>query len=155
MLGPMLALVARSDWPNHHTGSAAAKRDTVMRTNLFITMFLSAFLAATASAQVSLKKKAVVYIGSAANTTAPATVVAKKVRAATPEWKKIESDGIDPDSARGKQLITKMNQRIRKAVKAVADSENRDMVTRKKDMKDDRGRDVVDLTDLVIAEIEA
>jgi len=126
-----------------------------MRTNLIVSLFLTAFLAATASAQVSLKKKAVVYVGSAANTSAPATVVEKKVRAATPEWKKIKSDGIDPDSARGKQLITRMNQRIRKAVKAVADSESRDLVTRKKDMRDDRGREVVDLTDLVIAEIEA
>jgi hypothetical protein len=126
-----------------------------MRTNLIVSLFLTTFLAATASAQVSLKKKAVVYVGSAANTTAPATLVAKKVRSATPEWKKIKSDGIDPDSARGKQLITKMNKRIRKAVKAVADSESRDMVTRKMDLRDDQGREVVDLTDLVIAEIEA
>ncbi|MFN3244153.1 MAG: hypothetical protein ACE37K_21790 [Planctomycetota bacterium] len=126
-----------------------------MRTNLIVSLFLTTFLAATASAQVSLKKKAVVYVGSAANTSAPATLVAKKVRSATPEWKKIKSDGIDPDSARGKQLITKMNKRIRKAVKAVADSESRDMVTRKMDLRDDQGREVVDLTDLVIAEIEA
>ena len=120
----------------------------------FYSMLFSAFLAATAVGQVSLKKKAVVYIGSAANTSAPATVVAKKVRAATPEWQKIIGSGIDPDSARGKQLITKMNERIRKAVQSVAGVENRDMVTRKKDMKDARGRDVVDLTDLVIDELE-
>lgn len=126
-----------------------------MRTNLIVSLFLSAFLVASASAQVTLKRKAVVYVGSSANTTAPATVVETKVRAATPEWQKIEDEGIDTNSARGKQLITKMNQRIRKAVKAVADAENRDMVTRKKDMKDDRGREVVDLTDLVIDQIKA
>jgi len=125
-----------------------------MRTKIH-TLLLAVLLAASVSAQVTLKKKAVVYVGSAANTTAPATLDASKVRLATPEWKKIQSSGIDPSSARGKQLVTKMNLRIRQAVKAVADAEGRDMVTRKKDLKDDRGRDVVDLTDLVITEIEA
>ena len=125
-----------------------------MRTKIH-TLLLAVLLAASVSAQVTLKKKAVVYVGSAAITTAPATLDASKVRLATPEWKKIQGSGIDPSSARGKQLITKMNLRIRQAVKAVADAEGRDMVTRKKDLKDDRGRDVVDLTDLVITEIEA
>lgn len=125
-----------------------------MRTKLH-TLLLAVLLASSISAQVTLKKKAVVYVGSASNTSAPATLDAAKVRLATPEWKKIQSSGIDPNSARGKQLITKMNQRIRQAVKSVADAEGRDMVTRKKDLKDDRGRDVVDLTDLVITEIEA
>ena len=125
-----------------------------MRTKLH-TLLLAVLLANSISAQVTLKKKAVVYVGSASNTSAPATLDAAKVRLATPEWKKIQSSGIDPNSARGKQLITKMNQRIRQAVKSVADAEGRDMVTRKKDLKDDRGRDVVDLTDLVITEIEA
>jgi len=117
-------------------------------------LFLFVSLSAVASAQVTLRKGAKVYHGSAANTTAPATVKERKVRAATPEWKKIESDGIDPQSARGKQLITKMNARIRKAIKAVADAESCDLVTRKKDLKDDRGRTVVDLTDEVVRKIE-
>ena len=124
-----------------------------MRT-IIISLLLPLVLTVAASAQVTLKRKAVVYIGSAANTSAPATVDEKKVRASTPEWQKIERDGIDPGSARGKQLITKMNDRIRKAVKSVADDEGRDMVTRKKDLKDDRGRDVADLTDAVISELE-
>ena len=123
-----------------------------MRIQIY-SLLIFALVAACATAQVSLKKKAVVYIGSAANTSAPATVDAKKVRAATPEWQKIQNTGIDPDSARGKQLITKMNQRIRKAVTEVADAEGRDMVTRSSDMKDDRGRQVVDLTDLVVSEL--
>lgn len=125
-----------------------------MRTKLHTTL-LAVLCAVSLPAQVSLKKKAVVYVGSAANTTAPATLDAAKVRLATPEWQKIQRSGIDPNSARGKQLITKMNQRIRQAVKSVADAEGRDMVTRKKDMKDDRGRDVMDLTDLVVSEIKA
>ena len=125
-----------------------------MRTNLIVHLFFTAFLAAAASAQVTLEKKAVVYVGSAANTSAPATVDEEKVRESTPEWKQIQDEGIDPSSARGKQLITKMNKRIRTAVKSVADSEGRDMVTRKRDMKDDRGREVVDLTDQVVRKIE-
>ena len=128
--------------------------DSVMRTTLIVSLFLSAILSATASAQVTLRRGAVVYTGSAANTTAPATVNAKKVRDATPEWQKIESEGIDPQSARGKQLITRMNSRISKAVKRVADSESKDMVTRKKDLKDDRGRTVTDLTSKVVAKIQ-
>lgn len=127
-----------------------------MRTNLIfiLSLFLSFTLSTSAHAQVTLKKRAVVYTGSAANTTAPATVSEKKVRAATPEWQKIQSQGIDPQSARGKQLITRMNARISKAVKSVADSESCDLVTRAKDLKDDRGRTVTDLTDLVVAKIE-
>lgn len=125
-----------------------------MRTTLIVSLFLSAILSATASAQVTLKKGAVVYTGSAANTTAPATVNEKKIRAATPEWQKIQDEGIDTTSARGKQLITRMNSRISKAVKAVADAESKDMVTRKKDMKDDRGRTVADLTRKVVDKIK-
>jgi hypothetical protein len=125
-----------------------------MRTTLIVSLFLSAILSAAASAQVTLKKGAVVYTGSAANTTAPATVNEKKVRAATPEWQKIVDEGIDPQSARGKQLITRMNSRINQAVESIADSESKDMVTRKKDLKDDRGRKVTDLTSKVVAKIQ-
>ncbi|MFK7742224.1 MAG: hypothetical protein AB8H80_18060 [Planctomycetota bacterium] len=106
------------------------------------------------AAQVTLKKGAVVYCGSASNTSAPATVDHKKLRAATPEWQKIEANGIDPDSARGRQLISKMNKRIRKAVQSVANAESRDLVTRESDLKDDRGREVVDLTDAVVDKLE-
>lgn len=122
--------------------------------HLIVTIFLTAFLAGAASAQVTLKRGAVVYTGSAANTTAPATVDEMELREATPEWQKIEDQGIDPESARGKQLITKMNKRIRSAVQSIATVEGRDLVTRKKDMEDDRGRDVVDLTDLVVSKIK-
>ena len=118
-------------------------------------LFLVASLTVAVAAQVTVRKGAKVYHGSAANTTAPATVKESKVRAATPEWQKIKGEGIDPQSARGKQLITKMNSRISRAIKSVADVESRDMVTRKKDLKDDRGRTVVDLTDKVIDKIGA
>jgi Skp family chaperone for outer membrane proteins len=46
-----------------------------------------------------------------------------------------------------------MNNRIREAVKAVATSESRDMVTRKDDVVDKQGREVVDLTSKVVAKV--
>jgi hypothetical protein len=115
---------------------------------------LAAMLAAVpAFAQVTVKKGAVVYHGSASNTSAPAIVDDGKVKEATPEWKKIQAEGIDTDSAHGKQLLVQMNNRIRTAIKSVADSESRDMVARKDDITDKRGRDVLDLTDKVVSKL--
>ncbi len=111
------------------------------------------FLALPLVAQVTVKKGAVIYQGSASNTTAPATVNESKVKEATPEWKKIQAEGIDTDSAQGKQLIVQMNNRIREAIKEVAKAEKRDMVTRKDDITDKQGRDVVDLTDKVVTKV--
>jgi hypothetical protein len=110
-------------------------------------------LALPLAAQVTVKRGAVVYQGSASNTTAPASVNEGKLRDATPEWKKIQADGIDVDSAQGRQLLGQMNTRIRDAVKDVAASERRDMVTRKDDITDKQGRDVVDLTDKVVKKL--
>jgi short-subunit dehydrogenase involved in D-alanine esterification of teichoic acids len=111
------------------------------------------FLAVPLVAQVTVKKGAVIYVGSASNTTAPATVKESKIKEATPEWKKIQAEAIDVDSAQGKQLIVQMNNRIREAIKDVAKAESRDMVTRKCDVTDAQGRDVVDLTDKVVAKV--
>ena len=128
---------------------------SLMRLNTFaLSTLLACLCAAPAFAQVTLKRGAVVYCGSAANTSAPATVDHEKVRDATPEWQKIENEGIDPDSARGRQLITKMNSRIRKAVRSVATDEGRDLVTRESDVQDDQGREVVDLTDEVVSKLQ-
>ncbi|MCA8952102.1 MAG: hypothetical protein KDE27_21510 [Planctomycetes bacterium] len=113
-----------------------------------------ALMAGMLSAQVTLKRGAVVYFGSAANTTAPATIDLDKVKSATEQWQKIEADGIDPDSARGKQLIQEMNKVIREAVKSIARDESRDLVVREKDITDDQGREVVDLTKKVVEKIE-
>jgi len=111
------------------------------------------FLAVPLLAQVTVKKGAVVYVGSASNTTAPATVKESKIKEATPEWKKIQAESIDVDSAQGKQLLVQMNNRIREAIKDVAKAESRDMVTRGCDITDKQGRDVVDLTDKVVAKV--
>lgn len=124
-----------------------------MRTRPSLVFAMLFAVAAGVPAQVTLNRGAVVYQGSASNTTAPATIDDEKVRDATPEWQQITNEDIDVESARGKQLLVKMNQRIREAVKSVAATESRDMVTRKRDLKDDQGREVVDLTDKVIDKI--
>ncbi|MCA8964980.1 MAG: hypothetical protein H6838_10910 [Planctomycetes bacterium] len=116
---------------------------------------MSLLLVVAATAQVKLKRGAVVYTGSATNTSAPATIDETKVREATEEWKKMQSEGIDPDSAQGKQLLGKMKTRIREAVKSVATDESRDLVVRKDDISDDKGKEVVDLTDKVIDKLDA
>ena len=124
------------------------------RFHLLSTALGVALLACSLSAQVTLKRGAVVYTGSAANTTAPATIDEKKVKEATSEWRTIQAEGIDLDSARGKQLLQQMNGKVREAVKAVAGEESRDLVVRSKDIADDQGREVVDLTDKVVEKLE-
>lgn len=104
-------------------------------------------------AQITVKSGAVVYHGSASNTSAPATIDEAKVKEATPEWKKMQAEAIDPDSAQGKQLVVRMNTRIQDAVRSVAAAENRDLVTRKDDISDRQGRDIVDLTDKVAKKV--
>lgn len=112
-----------------------------------------AFLIAPLAAQVTVRSGAVVYHGSASNTTAPAVIDETKVKEATPEWKKMQAEGIAPDSAQGKQLVVKMNNRIQEAVRSVATAENRDMVARKDDITDKQGREVTDLTDKVARKV--
>lgn len=116
---------------------------------------MSLLLVAAVTAQVKLKRGAVVYTGSASNTSAPATIDETKVREATEEWKRIQSEGIDPDSAQGKQLLVKMKNRIRDAVKSVATDESRDLVVRKDDISDEQGKEVLDLTDKVVDKLGA
>jgi hypothetical protein len=122
---------------------------------LFLALLFLGLMVGGLSAQVTLERNAFVYHGSAANATAPATIDDDKVRAATVEWQTIRSEGIDERSARGRQLAAKMNKRIRAAVRAVASSQGRDLVVREQDIADDQGREVVDLTDAVVREIEA
>ncbi len=110
-------------------------------------------LAAVAVGQVRLHKQPVVYLGCAANTTAPATLVAADVRSATPEWRLIERERVDLDSARGRQLCAAMGRRIRAAVREVAVASGRDLVVRAGDVRDDRGRTVMDLTTAVVAQL--
>lgn len=122
-------------------------------TQLVSSAILFASLLAPLSAQVTLKRGAVVFCGNASNTSAPATIDETRVKEATKEWRKIQSDGIDHSSAQGKQLLQQMNNAVREAVKAVAGDTGRDLVVRKDDITDKQGRDVSDLTDKVIAKL--
>ncbi len=112
-------------------------------------------VAASLPAQVVVKKGGVVYHGSASNTSAPAMIQEGKVKEATPEWKRIQAEGIDQGSAQGKQLLVQMTTRIKNAAKEAAEEAGRDMVARKDDITDKQGRDVVDLTDKVVAKVGA
>ena len=116
-------------------------------------LVLLAGLSAPLAAQVTLKRGAVVYCGNASNTTAPAFVDEAKAKEATKEWQKIQSEGIDPDSAQGKQLLQKMNSKVREALKWVAQDESGDRVVRKDDFLDKQGKEAVDLTDKVVAKL--
>jgi len=116
-------------------------------------VILLAALLVPLSAQVTLKRSAVVFCGNASNTTAPATIDEAKAKEATKEWKRMQADGIDHDSAQGKQLLQQINNKVREAVKAVANDASRDLVVRKDDITDKKGRDVADLTDKVVAKL--
>lgn len=117
-------------------------------------MCLSAWLFASAGlAQVDLNSDAVVYFGSAANTSAPASIDETKVKEATAEWQTIQAEGVRPGSARYRLLAAEMEKRIRDAVKSVAGAASKDLVVRSGDVANAHGKDVVDLTDKVIAKL--
>lgn len=106
--------------------------------------------AAQTLAQVELKQDAVVYYGSASNTSAPATIDESKVREATPEWQTIQAEGVRRGSARYILLVAEMDKRIRSAVLRAALDGNRDCVVRKGDIANKFGKSVVDLTAAVL-----
>jgi Skp family chaperone for outer membrane proteins len=110
-------------------------------------------MAASLPAQVDLKDSAVVYFGSAANTSAPGTIDETKVREATSEWQTIKAESVRPGSARYLLLVAEMDKRIREAVKSVAGETGKDLVVRANDIEDQRGREVVDITDKVVGKL--
>ena len=112
-------------------------------------------LPAAAQQGVDLKRGAVVYFGSAHKTTAPATIDFDQVRAETPEWQKIQSDGIRKGSGRYRLLITKMDKRIRVAARETIGDTSNDLVVREGDISNARGKDVEDLTDEVIERLDS
>ena len=123
---------------------------------LLQTLLAVLLLTSCALAQgIKTKRGAVVLYGSVASCSQPATINYKKVQRATPEWKEIKSDGVRKGTARYDLLISAMNTRIKSAVQSAAQSESRDCVVRKGDIKDKGGLDVADLTDAVITEVES
>lgn len=104
-------------------------------------------------AQVDLKQDAVVYTGSASNTSAPATIDEAKVREATTEWQTIQAEGVRRGSARYMLLVAEMEKRIRDAAQKAAASASKDLVVRSGDISNQRGKIVADLTSGVIANL--
>ncbi len=94
-----------------------------------------------------------VFCGSSANCTRPATIDYEKVRNATPEWQTIRGDGVRQGSARYTLLMARVSQRIATVANAVAGDRGHDLVVRAGDIADDRGQTVVDITDLVLEEL--
>lgn len=109
--------------------------------------------AACAVAQVDLRSDAVVYFGSASNTSAPAVIDEQKVREATPEWQTIQAEGVRRGSARYMLLVAEMDRRIRTACQGAATSASKDLVVRSGDITNANGKSSVDLTSDVIAKL--
>ncbi|MBK8100840.1 MAG: hypothetical protein IPK26_27450 [Planctomycetes bacterium] len=114
---------------------------------------LAGLLAGLVHAQVTLNGDAVVYFGAAANTSAPASIDETKVKEATTEWQTIQAEGVRPGSARYRLLAAEMDKRIREAVKNVAAGASKDLVVRSGDVANAQGKEIVDLTDKVIAKL--
>ena len=104
-------------------------------------------------AQVDLKSDAVVYFGSASNTSAPAVVDEQRVREATAEWQTIQAEGVRRGSARYMLLVGEMDRRIRAAARTAASNASKDLVVRSGDIQNDNGKTVVDITSDVIANL--
>lgn len=109
--------------------------------------------AVCAMAQVDLKSDAVVYFGSASNTSAPAVIDEQKVREATAEWQTIQAEGVRRGSARYMLLVAEMDRRIRAAAQNAAAASNKDLVVRSGDITNANGKTSVDLTSDVIAKL--
>lgn len=119
-------------------------------TSLCLGLLISA---ACAVAQVDLRSDAVVYFGSASNTSAPAVIDEQKVREATPEWQTIQAEGVRRGSARYMLLVAEMDRRIRTAAQSAATSASKDLVVRSGDITNANGKSSVDLTNDVIAKL--
>ncbi len=125
-----------------------------------LTLVATLMLAVVASAHgfvqgIKVKSSAVVFYGSATTCSQPATIDYKKVRAATPEWKTIRSQGVRKGSARYDLLISAMNNRLKRACKSAAEAVGRDCVVRKGDIQDARGLSVRDLTKAVMGALSS
>lgn len=125
----------------------------MIRSLLLVVFLTLAALPGSLLAQVDLKSDAVVYFGSASNTTAPAYVDEDRVRDATPECQTIRNEGVRKGSARYKILMAEADKRIRQAVKDVASARSKDLVVRSGDVTDAKGKDVADITNEVVEKL--
>ena len=121
-----------------------------------LALCLALAFAATAGAQgIVTKRSAAVLFGSAAQCSQPASIDLERVRKRTPEWKTIRAEGVRKDSARYNLLMSEMSQRIQRACKKVGEENARDCIVDRDDIVDDRGLEVVDLTDEVVDALES
>lgn len=127
-----------------------------LATRTVLTLLAALGLALTAVAQgVETADDAVVYFGSTSACTKPAEINFKKVRDATPEWKKIRSDGVQKGTARYSLLISDMKKRMKRLCKKVAQDKGNDCVVKEGDITDAKGLTVDDLTDAVVKLLES
>lgn len=99
---------------------------------------------------IELKSKALVLFGSAVSCTQPATIDFDKVKKATPEWKKIRSEGVRKGSARYSLLMSDLEKRLKRLASGVAGDAGKDCIVRKGDIKNDNGLSIADLTSKLI-----
>lgn len=117
---------------------------------------ISLLVAVPALAQgVELKSSSTVYFGTASTSTQPATIDFEKVRDATPEWKTIRSEGVKKGTARYSLLMSDLSARVQRACRKVAEAEGRDCVVGHRDIKEDNGLEVKDITDEVVDKLES
>lgn len=102
---------------------------------------------------VALQKTALVYVGSGAFCTRPATIDAAAVAAATTEWQEIQREKVREGSARHSLLKTAMHERILSACRKAAQERGYDLVVRAGDIADPRGLTVADLTTAVVGSL--
>ena len=103
-------------------------------------------LVGEAEPEVTLTKSAVVYCGGAA-CARPATIDAAAVMVATPEWRQRQGAA----EAERAALERAVHERIAAACRKVAAAQDVDLVVRKGDIVDARGKAVADITAAVIA----
>ena len=127
----------------------------MIRHTLIAAFFALFTLVSAAASQVDLRNGASPLHGSGSNSTAPASINFAKAKKATPEYQTIRSEGVSKGSARYALLTSKMHARIRAACRKVAESDGHDCVVKARDIEDDHGHSVTDVTGAVVDAIEA
>jgi hypothetical protein len=136
---------------------------TTSRTNVWLSVFLACGCASAdrsaddleggfgMSRGVGLASGAVAYVGSGGFCSRPATFDFAAVRAATPEWREIQRDGVSEGSARHSLLKAALHERIVAAAQRVAKLQGYDLIVRVGDIADPRGLPIADATQQVLA----
>lgn len=94
-----------------------------------------------------------VLFGSADRCLRPVQVDFKKLQQATPEYKKIQDEGIEAGSAQYGILIQKMSARLQRVAKAFAEAKGYDCVVVKGAVRSSNGVEVPEVTDDLLDEM--